>query len=610
MVPHFRTSVVLPAVVLLGLAVFAPSLTWISPTYAQVAEPEQANRITIDGLSVVNDSPTIWPKLTSFTVIVPFPERYTYSWDFGDGSTQITNQPTIQHFYAAQGNYVAQVIVFNNRESDLRTTNVQVLMPTPTPSGSVIPIEDLQLSVVSPTDANKPTKFIATVGKGTRVKYFWNFGDGSPTQEGPSAIYHTFSTPSSEYEVTVIARNFKDEQQTEKLSELQVAKTVEVLDEPIVGPQIDIQEPVIADIAHQFRGRVERGTNVTYEWSFGDRTPADFGEIVFHKYETANVYNVTLIARNSRGPVPVSRQVTVLAHPPRNIQFFVEGPTQPNQPLTFTLSVRTAEAINTEWNWGDNTAHGFHTTTPNDAFLFSVVHTYTVAGKYPVCVTIYNSGGAQNEKRIAYVGVSPPVPQINIGWKPPLPTAGHTTTFVASFVDRSNTDQYGFLWNFGDGTPIQPGRATINHVYSVADNYVVSVTAIHNENSAQKEGDAAVIVGDAFNFPLVALRAPPSTTALNPEQEPVGGTDSPGLRDPATSTPPSPTSEAATATATPTGTETPTPTATVTPTATPTLTATATPTPTPTATETLLPTATETPTETPTTGPGGTIPNP
>ena len=55
------------------------------------------------------------------------------------------------------------------------------------------------------TSVNLPTTFTATVSAGSGVTYTWDFGDGSPPQEG-NPLTHTFDAPGI-YEVSVIARN-------------------------------------------------------------------------------------------------------------------------------------------------------------------------------------------------------------------------------------------------------------------------------------------------------------------------------------------------------------------------------------------------------------------
>jgi PKD repeat protein len=112
---------------------------------------------------------------------------YSYSWQFGDGSSSSAQNPT--HTYTQAGQFSAVLSVTDNENNqDTFSINIQVTNTTPVSAGII----------ASPTSGKTPLEvsFTGTASGGvTPYSYRWVFGDGgTSTAKNPS---HTYSSPGS-----------------------------------------------------------------------------------------------------------------------------------------------------------------------------------------------------------------------------------------------------------------------------------------------------------------------------------------------------------------------------------------------------------------------------
>lgn len=94
-----------------------------SPTIVTVAEP-------INGLNVVNDSPTVLGLTTTLTATVLSGTDVLYNWALGDGT--FATSPHISHIYPAVGVYTA-VVTATNALSWLSATSTVIVVEQPEP---------------------------------------------------------------------------------------------------------------------------------------------------------------------------------------------------------------------------------------------------------------------------------------------------------------------------------------------------------------------------------------------------------------------------------------------------------------------------------------------
>ncbi len=151
---------------------------------------------------VANPSTGAAPVSISFdaTVSGGTPD-YTYSWNFGDGSSSSVKNPT--HTYAIPGTFTVTLTVVDDLS---RTATTTISIPVTAP-----------LQVIGSADYNTGNApltihFTSSVSGGTpSYSYYWNFGDGTNSVEAsPSHIYSSAGT----YQTTLTVTDAKSVQKT------------------------------------------------------------------------------------------------------------------------------------------------------------------------------------------------------------------------------------------------------------------------------------------------------------------------------------------------------------------------------------------------------------
>lgn len=121
-------------------------------------------------------------------------EPYKFYWEFGDGGRSALQN--VQHTYAASGNFIVSLrVVDGNGKSKLVYTSAII------ESASVI----VDLGSELTAEVWSPVQFRARLSGGGNPEFYtftWNFGDGSPTREGPNRMTRTYNMP-GEYMVSV-----------------------------------------------------------------------------------------------------------------------------------------------------------------------------------------------------------------------------------------------------------------------------------------------------------------------------------------------------------------------------------------------------------------------
>ena len=213
---------------------------------------------------------------------IPF-DSETFEWSFGDGTTVISNDPTLTHSYAAPGTYrvvlrLIDTAYCNYPDSvviNLRVAvNVDALFETPA-------------SGCAPYNA----VFNNTSIGGSQ--FTWNFGDGTTsTEENP---VHLYSTPGT-YTVRLMAQ---DPNTCNKIDSAQF--TIIVSASPTAAFTFDPQVPK-ENQEYTFTN-LSLGA-VRYKWDFGDGDTIVTTRIdttIKHTYNATGTFNVCLTATNQYG---------------------------------------------------------------------------------------------------------------------------------------------------------------------------------------------------------------------------------------------------------------------------------------------------------------------
>ena len=267
----------------------------------------------------------------------------------------------------------------------------------------VVPLEDLQVSNDSPTVIGQATNLTATLGAGTDVQYEWQFGDGQSLVDTPispltSTITHTY-TAAGHYTVTVRSYN-----PVSALTETMLATLIEV---PVTNLRLTNNSPTEISNNTLLTATLDTGTNVSYQWDFGDgRTattaPIDAPQIVTltHNYSQTGHYTARVTATNfGNQPVSTTTPITITDVPIAGLQVSHDSPTQYDDQTTLTATISAGTNVSYTCDFGDGTA-------PESTAIFTNPTTVTFTHHYiptqpttvfTAVITAANSRGTLSE---------------------------------------------------------------------------------------------------------------------------------------------------------------------------------------------------------------------
>jgi gliding motility-associated-like protein len=257
-----------------------------------VTEPVIANSIPIpqfdaDDVCLTQPSAFLDGSTVNNATIV------AWDWDFGNGSTDNTQNPLFTFATAADHNVT--LTVTSDLGCSASTQGIAVVLPLPMPSFATI--DDCYA-------VNYPFASTSTIASGTLSGWSWNFGDGTTTNgENPAHTYTTFGT----YDVQLTV--------TSGLGCVDsVTQSIILHDNPVPGfqmPPVCQLEPVQL----QDTSSVNQGSIVTWAWTFAGGGNSTLQNPT-HSFLTAGNVNVTLTVTSDFGCVrTLTRPVTIFPKP-------------------------------------------------------------------------------------------------------------------------------------------------------------------------------------------------------------------------------------------------------------------------------------------------------
>jgi PKD repeat protein len=262
------------------------------------------------GSDICNLSPTVDatadPKSGTAPLAVAFsangadPEgqTLTYSWDFGDGSTSLRQNP--DHTYMEPGTYTAKVTVKDSKGAT-GTATVQIVVNNP--PGNVAPT----VHAAGDPTAGKPPLAVQFSATGTdpdgdTLTYAWDFGDGGTSLlQNPSHTYTTAGTYTAK--VTVSDGRGGTATDTVAVTIGNRAPSVTLTATPTSG-----KAPLT--VAFTANGSDPDGDALTYTYDFGDGSKATSGRTATHKYTKVGTFTAKVTVTDTDGASSAA-QVTI-----------------------------------------------------------------------------------------------------------------------------------------------------------------------------------------------------------------------------------------------------------------------------------------------------------
>jgi gliding motility-associated-like protein len=268
-----------------------------------------------------------------------------WRWDFGDGGTDTTKNPT--HTYATAGPFTVKLYIY---------TDKGCISDTATRSTIVNSLPQANFNFSNPACANLNINFTdASVPNAGNVnKWDWTFGDGgTSTQQSPS---HTYTT-SGPYNVTLKVETNKG------CTSTVTSKQVMINYLPAVNfglPDVCSNDP-FAQFSDSSTIADGSESQFTYLWTFNDlnSTPANPNTSTLkngrHRFTVPGVYTITLQVRSKDGCFSTaSKQFTVNGSLPQ-AGFTLNNPTDlcSNKSISITdgSSVDVGRLIRVEIYW-------------------------------------------------------------------------------------------------------------------------------------------------------------------------------------------------------------------------------------------------------------------
>ena len=221
----------------------------------------------------------------------------SFIWDFGDGTTTVSNAPTLTHSYATAGTYNVRLLLVDTNYCNFPDSAVQLL--------SVSPLVKAQFITPAAGCVPYTAQFDNTSLAGEQ--FLWDFGDGTTSTEvNPSHLYPNIGT----YAISLIAID------TNTCNKIDSTKqTILVSDKPhAVFTTTPI--PPIANTPNVFYNSSTGA--VLYKWFFGDGDSAIRSTLdtAIHQYITTGTFNACLVVYNQYGcPDTTCQAVDVIVNP-------------------------------------------------------------------------------------------------------------------------------------------------------------------------------------------------------------------------------------------------------------------------------------------------------
>lgn len=380
-----------------------------------------------------------------------------WSWEFGDGATAAT--PNAAHLYAAPNTYTVRYSII---------TDIGCLSDTVPKPVTLTPVPVAKFGYSTLRCSGKAVTFTdSSVAAGsTLVKWYWDFGDGSPpvvaTNGNPQT--HTYAVANT-YNVTLKVENAAGCQSP--------VFSQPVLVNPQPQPDFSFGQGCLPQASVQFTNAstIPDGTQAgfSYAWRFGDGGTAAIANPL-HIYTSAGPFPATLTVTSAAGCVDsLTKQVATIR--PQPLSAFTASATEVclGTVIQFTDNSTVAGGTITQWLWIFD--DGTTATVQNPS------KTYAVADTFRVKLVAYSANGCPSDTARKTIVVNP------------LPTAFFTVSSLRCetkdiiFTDAS-TPNAGHLaawnWDLGDGT-LAIANTPFTHVYDSAGVYNATLQVTTNK---------------------------------------------------------------------------------------------------------------------------------
>lgn len=408
----------------------------------------------------------------------------SYVWNFGDGTSDFTQNPS--HTFSTPGNYNIALQVTNSAgcsKTVVDSNYIHIYAP---------PVADFTSNNQSFCHAPATVTFtVSTTGSGP-FTYAWNYGDNTTgTGNNPT---HTY-TNTGNYTVRLITTDSHGCKDTiSKTNYIQITNITPAF----TGPT----SACIGDSVLFLNTTLPSPTGAM--WYFGDGGTSN-GIDGKHAYTTAGTYTVKLVTQSGTCSDSITHQITIRPSPVANFTFSPQIPCPAPSTVNFTNTSTGANSYT--WRFGDN----------GTSTLTSPSHNYTNNYQYDVTLVATSSFGCKDSvtKQLLlpdlYVNIyssktSGCIPlSIDFSAFPRTHTVPPLYNTDAAYPTGIST----YSWDFGDGTATSTA-ATPTHVFTDSGAYWIKLT-ITTANGCTTTDSVQVLAGPR---PHANFTVTPTTTCM------------------------------------------------------------------------------------------------
>ena len=391
----------------------------------------------------------------------------SYSWDFGDGTTDNNSSHYIHttHHYSIAGKFTV-VLTANVNGATSTYSQVVNVYTTPVPS----------YSVTSGTLNGNSYTFnnTSTIDAGYIASYAWDFGDisGSSAISNPTYTYGAVGA----YNVSLIVTSdngcssFTTATQNITLTSTagSAAFTVNNAGQCFVTGS--------TPNSFSFTNALAQGSGITYSWDFGDGTTDNNSAHYVHtshSYTSIGTYMVVLTATVGSSSSTYSQSVTVYPNPVASYNVYAGTVTGNAYTFISSSSISSGNISSYAWDLGDGTGTA---TVSNPSYVYAAIGTYNVS------LLVTSDNGCYSSITAAQIITLSSTPS-NAGFSVNHSGQCLTTGSTANSFVFTNVLAQGsgitYSWDFGDGTTDNNSAhfVTVSHTYAAAGTYNAILTA-------------------------------------------------------------------------------------------------------------------------------------
>lgn len=366
-------------------------------------------------------------------------QQYTWFFEGFSGPSIITSNNPVASRLTVAGNYPSAVIVKNKLQCvDTFSVNLPIRIYGPKANFNVAP----STCFGNATVFNDST---VTDGINSITNYTWNFGEGTTRTFTNPPFTHVYDTTGTFGVSLLVVDAYGCRDSITKPSVITIT-------DPIAA--FTISDTSICPSAPIVFTNISSGTNITYDWDFGDGTTANTVS-PSHSYTVDGTYTARLIIRDQYG---CSDTATKIIKAYKSVADFAMSDSFSSCPPLFVNFTNNSRGyVDLAWDFGD----GGTSTLQNPA------HIYIYPGTFNVKLWVRNNGGCSDTL------VRPVIIQGPFGsfrYNPLTLCAPGHVDFVAT-----TQNAISYIWDFNDGNTIFSSQTSIAHDYGVPGSYIPKI---------------------------------------------------------------------------------------------------------------------------------------